>query len=221
MTNLVTLILRLLIFELVLGGVIFGSAGRLDLPWFWAVIVIHAVSMAAVVPRIDPELRKERFSPGPGGKDRLLRLIALPIVLVHLVVAGLDAGRFHWSGEVAVSVHAAGLVVYTLGLWLAFWAMSANRFFSPVVRIQKERGHHLITTGPYRFVRHPGYVGVIAATLGGGLALGSYWSLVPLVVLFLLFIRRTALEDRFLLAELEGYAEFAQKVRYRLLPGIW
>jgi len=221
MTNLVTLILRLLIFELVLGGVLFGSAGRLDLPWFWAVIVIHTVSMAAAVPRIDPELRKERFSPGPGGKDRLLRLIVLPIVLVHLVIAGLDAGRFHWSGEVAVSVHAAGLVVYTLGLWLAFWAMSANRFFSPVVRIQKERGHHLITTGPYRFVRHPGYVGVMSATLGGGLALGSYWSMVPLVVFFLLFIRRTALEDRFLLAELEGYAEFAQKVRYRVLPGIW
>ena len=120
-----------------------------------------------------------------------------------------------------MSVHAAGLTVYTLGLWLAFWAMSANRFFSPVVRIQKERGHHLITTGPYRFVRHPGYVGVISATLGGGLALGSYWSLVPLVVLFVLFIRRTALEDRFLLAELEGYADFARKVRYRLLPGIW
>ena len=213
------LVLRLLIFELVLGGVLFASAGRLDLPWFWAVIVIHAMSMAVAVPRIDPELRKERFSPGPGGQDRRLRLIALPIVLVHLVVAGLDAGRFHWSGEVAVSMHAAGLVVYMLGLWLALWAMSANRFFSPVVRIQKERGHHLVTTGPYRFVRHPGYVGVMSATLGEGLALGSYWSLVPLVVLFLLFIRRTALEDRFLLAELEGYAEFAQKVRYRLLPG--
>ena len=160
-------------------------------------------------------------SPGPGGKDRLLRLIALPIVLAHLVIAGLDAGRFHWSGEVAVPMHAAGLMVYTLGLWLALWAMSTNRFFSPVVRMQKERGHHLVTTGPYRFVRHPGYVGVMSATLGEGLALGSYWSLVPLVVLFLLFIRRTALEDRFLLAELEGYAEFAQKVRYRLLPGIW
>ena len=143
MKSFVMLVLRLLIFELVLGGVLFASAGRLDLPWFWAVIVIHAMSMAVAVPRIDPELRKERFSPGPGGQDRRLRLIALPIVLVHLVVAGLDAGRFHWSGEVAVPMHAAGLVVYMLGLWLALWAMSANRFFSPVVRIQKERGHEI------------------------------------------------------------------------------
>ncbi len=215
------LILRLLAFELVLAGVLFGSAGRLELPWFWAVIVIHAVSTCYGMGRIDPELRKERFHPAPGGKDQLLRVIALPILLVHMVVAGLDTGRFHWSGEAPMWVHAMGLVIYTAGLWLALWSMSTNRFFSPVVRIQTERGHHLVTTGPYRFVRHPGYLGVMSAALGGGLALGSYWSLLPLVAFVLLFVRRTVLEDRFLHAELEGYAEFAQRVRCRLLPGVW
>lgn len=215
------LILPLLLFELALGAVLFGSAGRLDLPWLWAVIGIHAVSVAFGMGRIDPDLRKERFKPGPGGKDRLLRWIASPIFLAHLVIAGLDAGRFHWSGDVPWWVHAAGLVMYTLGLWVTFWAMSVNRFFSPVVRIQSERGHHLITSGPYRFVRHPGYTGVILVSLGSGLTMGSYWSLLPLVAIVVLFIRRTALEDRFLHTELEGYSEFARHVRYRLLPGIW
>ena len=113
------------------------------------------------------------------------------------------------------------LVGYAAGMALAVCAMAANRFFSPVVRIQHERGHTLVTSGPYRFVRHPGYVGAILASLCGGVALGSWWSLVPLAPFAALFLRRTAVEDRMLRADLDGYAGYAERVRYRLVPGLW
>ena len=104
---------------------------------------------------------------------------------------------------------------------LSVYAMASNRFFSPVVRIQHERGHTLVTSGPYRFVRHPGYVGAILASACGGVALGSWWSLVPLAPFAALFLRRTAVEDRMLRADLDGYAGYAERVPYRLVPGRW
>ena len=103
---------------------------------------------------------------------------------------------------------------------LCVWAMAVNRFFSPVVRLQEERGHRLVTDGPYRYIRHPGYAGILLSACVG-VALGSWWSLLPLVVAMGLILRRTALEDRFLRASLEGYASYAEQVRYRLVPGIW
>ena len=107
------------------------------------------------------------------------------------------------------------------GFGLAIWAMLANRFFSPVVRLQEERGHHLITTGPYRFVRHPGYTGTLVSVLCVGPALGSWLASIPMVVFALLILRRARLEDRFLHDKLDGYPAYAQRVRYRLLPGVW
>ena len=99
--------------------------------------------------------------------------------------------------------------------------MLANRFFSPVVRIQQERGHHLITAGPYQYLRHPGYLGTIGGQLFGTLALGSCWALLPAAGMLVLIVRRTAMEDKFLLRELDGYPTYAAKIRYRLLPGVW
>ena len=113
------------------------------------------------------------------------------------------------------------LIGYAAGMALSVYAMLNNRFFSPVVRIQHERGHTLVTSGPYRFVRHPGYVGAILASACGGVALGSWWSLVPLAPFAVLFLRRTAVEDRMLRADLDGYAGYAERVRYRLVPGLW
>ena len=215
------MIMRVLIVESLLAATLFASAGRIDLPWFWAVLAVHSALLAVGMASIDPALRRERLKPGPGGRDRYLRLIALPFLLAHLIVAGLDVGRFHWTGPVPGGVQAAALVGYTAGIALSVCAMLANRFFSPVVRIQHERGHTLITTGPYRFVRHPGYVGAILASACGGVALGSFWSLVPLVPFAVLFLRRTAVEDRMLRADLDGYAGYAERVRYRLVPGLW
>ena len=213
--------LRVLILEGVLAASLFASAGRIDLPWFWAVLAVHATLMTVAMTSIDPALRRERLKPGPGGRDRYLRLVALPFILAHLIVAGLDVGRFHWSRPMPTVVQAVALIGYTTGMALSVYAMASNRFFSPVIRIQHERGHTLVTAGPYRFVRHPGYVGAILASLCGGVALGSWWSLVPLAPFAVLFLRRTALEDRMLRADLDGYAGYAERVRYRLLPGLW
>jgi protein-S-isoprenylcysteine O-methyltransferase Ste14 len=207
--------------EGMLAATLFASAGRYDLPWFWTVLAVHSVLLTVGMSSIDPALRRERLKPGPGGQDRYLRLIALPFILAHLIVAGLDVGRFHWTGPVPAVVQAAALIGYAAGIALSVCAMLANRFFSPVVRIQHERGHTLVTSGPYRFVRHPGYVGAILASLCGGVALGSLWSLVPLVPFAVLFLRRTAVEDRMLRADLGGYAGYAERVRYRLVPGLW
>jgi protein-S-isoprenylcysteine O-methyltransferase Ste14 len=213
--------LRVLIVEGLLAATLFASAGRIDLPWFWAVLALHATMLLAGVPFMDPDLRKERVQPGPGGRSRRIRLLALPMLLGHLVVAGLDVGRFGWSGPVPVVVQAIGLAGYAAGMGLSLWAMAANRFFSPVVRIQAERGHRLVSTGPYALLRHPGYTGMIVASLCGGVALGSWWSLLPLAPFVGMFLWRTAMEDRFRHEGLEGYAGYAGRVRYRLVPGLW
>ncbi len=215
------LVLRILLFELVLAGTLFGCAGRLDLPWFWVLIGVHAIQMTVAAATMDPDLRKERIRPGPGGTDRQLRWFAVPLLLGHLVVAGLDVGRFGWSGTVPLAVHVAGLIGYVAGVGTMMWAVRVNRFFSPVVRIQSERGHHVVTTGPYRYIRHPGYLGSILAAACGGLLLGSWWSLVPIAPFLLLLARRLVVEDRYLHAELEGYAAYAAQVRFRLVPGVW
>jgi len=213
--------LRLLLTEAGLAAILFGAAGTWDRPWFWAVIVAHAVLMVYGFRSIDPELRRERFRPAPGGEDRNLRWIAAGFLVLHLIVAGLDAGRYGWSPPFPVWLQALGLIGYVCGGGFSFWAMARNPFFSPVVRVQRERGHRVIADGPYRFVRHPGYAGLLAGCVCGGIALGSWWSLVPIVPIIALFLRRTLLEERCLKAELEGYAEYAERVRYRLCPGIW
>ena len=150
-----------------------------------------------------------------------LRWRVAPFFLAHFIVAGLDVGRFGWSGPVPLVVHGTGLLFYVSGIALAMRALVVNRFFSPVVRIQEERGHRLITEGPYRFVRHPGYAGMLLSFLGSGLVLGSWWSLLPLIPVVVLILRRTILEDHYLREHLEGYVGYAERVRYRLLPGVW
>jgi protein-S-isoprenylcysteine O-methyltransferase Ste14 len=203
------------------GAVLFGSAGRLDLPWFWALMAVYTVYMAGMVLRLDPDLARERLRPREPGHDRWFRAILIPIYVAHFVIAGLDVGRFGWSGVVPAWVHALGLAAYTAGLLLAGRAMSVNPFFSSAVRIQRDRGQTLVTDGPYRWVRHPGYSGMLLCLLGSGPALGSLWSMVPLVVVLVLLVRRTVVEDRLLTRELEGYSGYAERVRYRIVPGVW
>jgi protein-S-isoprenylcysteine O-methyltransferase Ste14 len=213
--------LRLLLYFAVIVGVWFGAAGRWDLPFFWAVIGIYGVMMSVGYLKMDPSLRRERFKPGAGGKDRQMRALLLPLMLGSWVIAGLDVGRYHWSDTVPVGVKAAALASFAAALALGFRAVKVNRFFSPVVRLQSERGHHVITDGPYRVVRHPGYAGGMSAAVCGTLALGSWWAMLPMAGIVALFLRRILVEDKFLRAELPGYEEYAGKVRYRLVPGIW
>jgi len=137
-------------------------------------------------------------------------------------LAGLDRGRFHWSDGVPAWLRAAGLIALAAGYGLALWAMLVNRFFSSVVRIQSDRGQYVVTSGPYRWIRHPGYLAGIMVIVASGIALGSWLATALLIVLSLPFLLYRAItEDRVLQAELPGYRDYAARVRWRVLPGIW
>jgi len=149
----------------------------------------------------------------------LTSLTTFPI-LALLIVAGLDE-RFGWSPELAVAIHLIGLAFIALGQGLFSWAMTSNLFFSTAVRIQMDRGQTVVSGGPYRYLRHPGYVGMIVSLFATALVFGSLWALIPAGLAAVLFVVRTALEDKVLLEELDGYQDYARQVRYRLLPGVW
>lgn len=213
--------LRFILMALFLGATVFGSAGRIDLPWIWAWFAVILGVMVSTTRHVDPNLMTERMRPGPGGIDRHLRWVTMPFLIAHLVVAGLDVGRFHWSEPIPFALRIVGLIGLALFLALSGWAVTVNRFFSPVVRIQTERGHHLITDGPYRWIRHPGYLATMVCFPCGAMPLGSWWSLVPIVPIIALMLRRTIIDDRFLHERFDGYREYAARVRYRLVPGVW
>ena len=213
--------LRVILGTAVLIALLFGCAGRWDLPFVWAYLVVLVGSMVVAMFVIDRGLLRERAKPGPGGLDRGLRFTVMPFFATHLVVASLDVGRFGWSGELPAPVQVACLVGLAASMALSTWAVRVNRFFSPVVRIQSERDHRLITGGPYRWVRHPGYTAATGSMLFGGPALGSWWSMLVLVPVFALMLRRTIVEDAYLHEHLDGYTDYAKQVRHRLIPGVW
>ena len=168
------------------------------------------------------EVIEERSKGAAGGKTWdiwLTRIMSIPS-LGLLIVAGLDQ-RFGWSPDFNLAFQMIGGVLFMLGYAVVVWAMYTNQFFSSVVRIQAERGHVAVTGGPYRFVRHPGYVGMMVSALGGVWLLRSTWTMIPYALYVAVVITRTALEDKTLRAELPGYVEYASRTRYRLLPGIW
>jgi protein-S-isoprenylcysteine O-methyltransferase Ste14 len=209
------------LFLLLAGAVLFGCAGRLDLPFFWAYLGVWMAASLVGSFVVDPSLAMERIRPGPGGKDYTTVVVGVPLLLGQFAVAGLDVGRFHWSDTVPLAVQAAALLTMAAALAVVVWATAVNRFFSSVIRIQTDRGHHLISGGPYRFVRHPAYAVCPFLLIGGGLALGSWLAGLVGLLLFLGILRRTAQEDRTLRQQLEGYAAYAQKVPYRLFPRVW
>ena len=173
---------------------------------------------------IDPDLLEERSHIGPGAKKWDIVLASLTVVFLFpltFLIAGLDAGRFHWSPAFPVWVQLLALVIYVMGSAITSWAMITNKFFSSVVRIQTDRGHYVITGGPYGYVRHPGYTGVIIVSISIPLILGSLWAFIPALIGDCILVVRTVLEDNTLKKELQGYDEYASRVHYRLIPGIW
>ncbi|MBW7471681.1 isoprenylcysteine carboxylmethyltransferase family protein [Marinobacter sp. M216] len=153
--------------------------------------------------------------------DKVLApLMALSLSFPLVIVAGLDH-RFGWSPVIPLGLIVLGFLLTALGYAFATWALIENRFFSSVVRIQVERGHVVCDSGPYRIVRHPGYAGNIVALAGIVLALNSLWTLIPAAVALVIAVIRTVLEDQTLQDELPGYRDYAQRVRYRLIPGIY
>jgi protein-S-isoprenylcysteine O-methyltransferase Ste14 len=209
--------------SLIIAMILFISSSRLDWVWAWAYLGVGVGILVVNLLVMSPELIAERGEIKENAKswDKVLASLIGVLMLGAFVVIGLDE-RFGWSPQLDLAVHLVALIFYALGQGLFSWAMASNKFFSSTVRIQMDRDHTVVTGGPYQYVRHPGYVGYITSfCLATPLALGSLWALIPGCLGALLLIIRTALEDRTLLEELDGYKEYAQHVRYRLLPGIW
>jgi protein-S-isoprenylcysteine O-methyltransferase Ste14 len=201
------------------------ASGQPGWVWAWIFIAMNLVGVLAnslVMLRYNPETVAERGA-GKGMRDWdkiVSGLYAISYYVLTILIAGLDA-RFAWTAPLAPAVNFAGVVAFALGFALFSWAMITNAYFATIVRIQAERGHAVCTTGPYRIVRHPGYVGAILQSLATPLLLGSLWALLPGVLAGCFIVIRTVLEDRMLCKELEGYLDYARRVRYRLLPGVW
>jgi len=210
---------------LAMGVALFWSAGRMNWWPAWAAIAVWVVEFTAMdilLIRFNPELMTERQAPPKGAKswDRTILSILRLLQLARYILAGLDQ-RYGWTVGFPLAAQITGLVVCSLSYALLTWAMVSNVFFSQIVRIQTERGHAVATKGPYRFVRHPAYVGMILFELGMASLLASWPALLVSGVCGILLILRTALEDRTLKSDLVGYGAYARQVRHRLVPGIW
>jgi len=214
------------LYKAYVAAVLMLSAGRWDWAAGWIYVGIFlafdAASALLVIPR-NPELLIERVTRKQGVADWdkvIMPLAAGFLPLVGWIIAGLDL-RFGWAPAVRPGLQAAGLVLTVIGYAVVAWAMGANAFFSAVVRIQEERGHRVASSGPYRWIRHPGYLGAILFSGAVPFLLGSWWALIPGFFSILLYVIRTDLEDKMLIKELPGYADYAESVKFLLIPGIW
>ncbi len=208
-----------------LGLVLFIGSGNIRWTAAWVFLGISLVSVAInsiFMLRTSPETVAERGrAKGWQDWDKLVSgLWAGAQYLLLPLVAALDQ-RYRWSGEIGILWQGIGALVYVLSLALSGWAMISNAYFSTAARIQSDRGQQVCRNGPYHFLRHPGYAGFVLQSPSIAILLGSVWALIPAITASVLMIIRTRLEDRMLQAELHGYTEYAQEVRYRLLPGLW
>ena len=222
------MLVGLVVFLLYTPLVLLISSGQLDwwMAWLYSLLsVVLSLGSRGLMARRYPDLVAERASyrEADGVKawdKKLVPLVAQVGPLIMLVVAGLDQ-RFGWSRPMALWISLVALAVAVLGFAFSTWAMIENRFFSSVVRIQTERGHTVCSSGPYQYVRHPGYTGGLTWYLMTPLILGSLWAYIPTLFVVVLTVLRTYLEDITLQAELPGYQAYTRQTRYRLVPGIW
>ncbi len=220
-------ILQLIFFVIIVPSLPLLISRRWDWwqAWFYALLTILGFIISRrLAARRHPDLIAERarFMQQEDAKtwDKSLVLLISLCNLLVMVVAGLDK-LFSWSPTYSLAATLLAALLVLAGYIYSSWAIIENRFFSGMARLQSERGHQVISSGPYRWVRHPGYAGGLLTMLATPVLLGSSWSLLPTLLLALVMLRRTHLEDRFLQAELPGYREYAERVRYRLLPGVW
>ncbi len=209
----------------VMGVALLWSAGRIGWWPAWAAIVVMLAwtgATAVVIFCFNPDLLAERLGSRKGAKPWDIAIMGIlgPAQLARYIIAGLDQ-RNGWTSGFPLAAQIAALTICVLGQILFVWAIASNRFFSQIVRVQTERGHTVASGGPYRFVRHPAYLGAVLYELAVPFLLASWWAMAASGSTAILLILRTALEDRTLRAELTGYADYARQVRYRLLPGIW
>jgi protein-S-isoprenylcysteine O-methyltransferase Ste14 len=206
-------------------AMLFLPAGTLMWPKGWIFIfvtVVAFITASVYLRRTNPEVIAARINRREGTKrwDGILVPILISIVMTIPIVAALDDGRFHWS-QLPWWWCVLGYALLIAGMAGLTWAESVNKFFEPTVRIQTERSHKVIDKGPYAIVRHPGYISACPLFAGLALALGSLWASIPAVLSCLLLIVRTVWEEQTLRDELAGYEEYAERVRYRWVPGVW
>lgn len=207
------------------GGLLFWTAGTWRWPRAWIHLGLWVVTLGVnlvILLRLNPDVLLARLKRRrPTEKfDMILLYLLVPVIMAIPVVAGLDAVRCQWS-RVATWAMYPGILLHAAGDAFHLWAMAVNPYGEKTVRIQTERGHHVITTGPYAIVRHPMYLGVMVLLAGMPLVLGSWWTFLPVGVMAFAMVVRTAFEDRMLRRELPGYDDYARRTRYRLLPGLW
>ena len=220
------LVLQTFIWFGVMGALLFLSAGTLHWLAAWAYLVVMvglSLTMGVALARRDPGLMNERLSPpiqkNQAAADKVLLSILLLAIFGWQIFIGLDF-RFGWSA-VPVWAQAVGALVLLVGIWICYLTMLENSFAAPVVKIQDERGQHVITTGPYSYVRHPMYAGAILFFAGTALVLGSWWGLVSVLAFIALLAIRIFIEEQTLRTGLQGYDDYAAQVRYRLIPMVW
>jgi protein-S-isoprenylcysteine O-methyltransferase Ste14 len=209
----------------IMGVALFWSAGKINWWPAWAALAVMAAWVAAtgyVILRFNPALLAERLGPRKGAKtwDTAIMSLVGILQLARYIVAGLDQ-RYGWTGDFPLALQIAALILSVPGYAIVVWATASNAFFSQIVRIQEERDHKVVSSGPYRYIRHPAYAGAILYELAVPLLLASWWALLLSSLSAALLILRTYLEDRTLQTELPGYVDYARKVPYRLLPGLW
>lgn len=208
-----------------MGVALFWSAGRMNWWQAWAALGVMATWLTVtgyITIYIQPGLLAERVHPPKGAKgwDRTILSFLRIFQLARYILAGFDQ-RYTWTGGFPLAIEMLSLVLCLSGYALFEWATASNAFFSQIVRVQNDRGHIVVTDGPYRYVRHPAYLGAIITEIALAVLLASWWGLAAGILCAVLVIIRTALEDRTLQVELPGYEDYARQVKYRLLPGIW
>jgi protein-S-isoprenylcysteine O-methyltransferase Ste14 len=220
------LLLQNLIWIVAMGALLFVPAGTLHWPAAWvflAAMAILGVSGGLWLARTDPALLAERMRPmmqdDQPAADKKFMLVFGAVALIWFIAIGLDR-RLHASA-IPEALQALGLIILVLSSGFIMWVMRANSFAAPVIKLQTERGHRVISTGPYAWVRHPMYSGTVLFFVGTPLLLGSWWGVALSPSFIVLFAVRSGIEERALLAGLSGYTDYAARVRYRLLPGVW
>lgn len=217
------LIFKSIFFFALIIAITFIGAGRIDYWQGWIYNGLNIIFLLMSYFLLPRELIEERLKPKEGMKkwDKIYYIVSTPVYFAILIISILDGGRFDWEPRIPILVVIIGVVVYTIGQIIILWTKKVNKFFSTVVRIQKDRGQTVCKDGPYRFVRHPGYIGGLLHIIVTPFVLSSFWGLIPAVIAVVLLFIRTYLEDKTLQRELKGYADYTNEVRYRLLPGIW
>ena len=211
-------LIRWAILTALMAGGLFLAAGTTRIPRLRAYFAVFSAMLLLTMLAVDPGLAQERAHPQAGGRDARARVGAGLLFLVTVGFAAMDVGRLHQSDAVPVPVSLVALAVFAAALALQVWAMIVNPFFSPVIRIQAERGHHVITRGPYRWLRHPGHFAMIVAIPASAIAIGSWLALIPAEGFCAVILRRARMEDKFLKLNVPGYIDYTHLVPSGLFP---